>query len=131
MNSIIVSGRLVRDWVTISKKTKDQDFYTNSIAVQRDYKENGEYNCDFFDISAFSNVGQYLSTYSKKGDTVILQGIACINSYVDKDGIGRKAFHIKVVKANVLAEKQDPKDVIGDNDTDFIETNDPEDIIPF
>lgn len=126
MNSIIVSGRLVRDWE--SRKAKDVDLYINSIAVQRDYKENGEYQSDFFDVKAFSNVGSYLSKYSKKGDLVILQGTANINSYVDKDGIGRKAFSIKVLKANCLtsAEKSqnegefvDDPSFNGDDDIPF------------
>ena len=105
MNVVIVSGRLSKDGVF--KEVNGAYIYNNTIAIQREYKENGEYKVDFVDIAAFGGSAKFMNEYLHKGDTVVIQGNLSTNSYVDKGGTERKAYCIKVHKVNLLAKKKE------------------------
>lgn len=104
MNIVIASGRLVKEGVF--KEANGTFVYNNSIAIKREYQENGEYQTDFMDISAFGGCAKYLNEYAKKGDLILIQGTLYTNTYNDKNGVERKSVSIKVSKVNQMTFKK-------------------------
>ena len=89
MNSIILSGNLVRD-------PEDRDFEqggkktTFRLAVARRSKEG---DTDYFDIVSWGKLAETCNTYLKKGRKVIVRGRLQNRSY-EKDGQKRTVTEI-------------------------------------
>lgn len=74
MNKVYQSGRLVKEpeIITATSGIKIAKF---TIAVKRKYKnEQGEYESDFFNCSAFRNSAEYIEKFIKKGYLVNVVG---------------------------------------------------------
>ena len=74
MNKIIITGNMVKDAevITAANGIKIARF---SIAVRRRTKnENGEYESDFFNCSAFRNSAEFIEKYLSKGSRVTVFG---------------------------------------------------------
>ena len=74
MNKVFESGRLVKEpeIITATSGIKIAKF---TIAVKRRYKnEQGEYESDFFNCSAFRNSAEYIEKFIKKGYLVNIVG---------------------------------------------------------
>lgn len=67
---------------------KDEKIITNLfIAVRREYKKEGEPNADFFKITAFGKLAEFVSKYIKeKGQQICIIGHIQNGSYDDLDG---------------------------------------------
>ena len=85
LNKWLSIGRLTKDieGKTYGKDNKQMAFGT--IAVQRDFKTNGEYQADFFNFTLFGGTAKYALQYLKKGDLVSIEGSLQNNNY-EKDG---------------------------------------------
>lgn len=97
MNKVILVGRLVKDpELRYTKNGKATTDFT--IAVNREYKnENGEYETDFINVTAWGKISEATAEYCKKGDMIGLQGCLRHESYETEEG--------KKYKDYVLADK--------------------------
>jgi len=100
MNLVILKARLCKDpEVRYSQGTPPMAIAKYSIAVNRDFKKDGEQQADFFNVVAFGKAGEFAEKYFKKGMQVLITGRLQTGSY-DKDGV-------KHYTTDIIAEKQE------------------------
>jgi len=95
-NRVILAGNLTRD--------PELRFTSNGvpvcgfgIAVNRVRSKNEE--VDFFDVTAWRELGETIANYKKKGDPILVEGKLQYRQYEAKDGSKRSA--VDVVADNV------------------------------
>jgi single-strand DNA-binding protein len=88
MNSIVLSGRLVRDPEARNNACRF------CLAVQRPFANKGEKITDFVNIVAFSHTATYVTNYCKKGTKVIVKGSLQNREYEAQDGSKRQITEI-------------------------------------
>lgn len=97
MNKIILKGRIARDIDIRFSKTTNIKIANFSIAVKRDYKsQNGEYESDFFNCTAFKNTAEFLEKYFEKGQEILLIGHLQNRTWQDDNGNNRYATDVIV-----------------------------------
>lgn len=105
MNKIVLTGRMVH---TPELKTTPSGVSVCSftIAVDRQYKQNGEKVADFLDCVAWRNTGEFVAKYFDKGQMIAVAGALETRTYQDRNGNNRKAYEIKVDEADFCGSKQ-------------------------
>lgn len=93
LNRIILMGRLahtpeVKDLQSGSKVAHMR------LAVNRDIKGSDGVEADFFDVSAFGKVAEFVGKYLAKGRQIVVEGRLQNRNYTDKDGNKRTAAQI-------------------------------------
>lgn len=79
-------GRLVKD-VELKTYGGDKTMATFTMAVQRAYKENGEYKSDFISCTVFNeHLVKLLPKFVSKGSRITVNGSLQINSTKKDDG---------------------------------------------
>lgn len=101
MNKTIISGRLTKDPVVkvVQSNGKDVPIGRFVLAVQRRFKQNGEYLTDFIPCVAFGSNTDFAEKYLAKGRKVIIEGRTQTRNY--EDGEGRKVFTFEVVAEHI------------------------------
>ena len=110
MNKVILSGRITKD-IELMKTQSGISVVSNSIAVRRDFKENGEYQTDFINFVAWRTQADYLASYAKKGDRCEIIGRWQVRTYQAQDGSQRKVDEVVVESINVFStqpKEQEP-----------------------
>lgn len=93
MNSVNVLGRLTA--CALPNGTTEKPVAKFSIAVQRPYKNaQGERDCDFLDCVAFGKLADFALSRLQKGERIGVSGALRVSSYVDSQGIKRRAWEI-------------------------------------
>lgn len=85
MNHAEYIGRLTTDG-GVSYSTSGTAFYRNSIAVDREFKRDGEPDADFFDFVLFGKGAETFEKWTHKGSKVFLSGRNQNTEYTNKDG---------------------------------------------
>lgn len=85
MNKVEYIGRLTSDGKLTFSATGSA-FYSNSIAVDRKIKRDGEPTADFFRFKLFSKGAETFERYTHKGSKVFLAGRNQTDEYTNKDG---------------------------------------------
>lgn len=113
MNKIFITGRLTRDpeLKTTNSGTEVCNF---TVAVDRRKRKDAEKETDYFDVSAWTKLGSFVSAYFHKGDGINIEGRMESRKYVDKDGNNRTAWGVTV--DNI--EFPHGKGKVGQNDGD-------------
>lgn len=84
MNKVIMSGNICND---LELKEKDGlKTLGVRLAVRRSFKTNGQYQSDFISMTAFDKTAELLSTYSHKGDSIMIVGRLQNANYQKQDG---------------------------------------------
>ena len=95
MNKVIMMGRLTRDPMIKEKVAR------YSIAVDRDYKREGEDNTDFFNCVVFSpNNVKFTEKFLHKGTKILIEGRLQSGSYTNKEGQ-------KIYTTDIVVERQE------------------------
>lgn len=97
MNVVCLTGRLTRD---------PEIRYTNSglsiarftIAVDRDFKRDGEQTADFPNIECFGKTAEFIEKYFTRGKRIEISGRIQTGSYTKEDGA-------KVYTTDVVADR--------------------------
>ncbi|MDY0133808.1 MAG: single-stranded DNA-binding protein [Acholeplasmatales bacterium] len=111
MNSVVLSGRLVRD--PKLEKSANGIPYTNfTIAVKRNYGD----EVDFIDCSAFRGVAEIITKYLSKGDMAMFMGEINISNYETQDGERRKSMSVLVNRVEFMSVKNEISISNDDND---------------
>lgn len=84
MNKWCGTGRLTRD--VELKQAGETAVAKFSIAVQRDFKRDGEPDADFLNCTVFGKRAETLSQYFSKGMKIEVVGRIQTGSYTNKDG---------------------------------------------
>lgn len=93
LNNVTLMGRLTADpeLRTTNTETPVTSF---TLAVERDYKSNGEKETDFIDVVAWRHTAEFVCRYFTKGRLVAVAGSIQTRKYADRDGNNRKAVEI-------------------------------------
>lgn len=109
MNKVILTGNLVRN-PELKQTTSGTSVLTNVIAVNRDVKdENGEYQTDFIDFTAWGKQAEYVAQYGHKGDRLELCGRWQQRKWQTKNGENRTENECQVEQISVFSRNQEPK----------------------
>src|SRR6056297_1449137 len=85
MNKTILIGRITKDLEL--KYTQSNIAYCKfTLAVNRSFKEDGEYKADFIRCVAWRNQAENLCKYQGKGSHIAVEGRIQTGSYDDQDG---------------------------------------------
>lgn len=107
LNRIILMGRLTHD-PELRRTQSDTPVCSFSLAVDRDYKRDGEKETDFIDIVAWRSTADFVSKYFTKGRMAVVEGRLQIRDWTDKEGGKRR--NAEVIADNVYFGDPKPKD---------------------
>lgn len=126
MNNICITGRLTAT-PEIKKTTSGVSVCSLNIAVDRDYKVDGERVTDFIPCVFWRGTAEFVEKHFKKGDMIAIVGSLESRKWEDKEGNKRISWEVKVDKVNFCGKKSN--EIKADNSEDFSEFN-PDDL-PF
>ena len=99
LNKMMLGGRLTSD-VELRQTPKGDSVVSGNIAVNRKSKgADGTYTTDFFSFIAWRRLAEFISTYFKKGSSILLIGEMQNRSWTDKQGVKRTASDLVVSEA--------------------------------
>lgn len=129
MNLVILHGRLTKE--AELKTASNTQFCKFSIAVQRDFKREGQPEADFFNCTAFGKMSETISKYVHKGDGIVVRG-RLQNDTWDKNGEKRILTNI-IVDGFDFAEKNNASQTINssNNNAQLNEDDCDDDLLPF
>ena len=96
MNKVILIGRLTKDPETRYSQGQNSTCISRySLAVDRQFKRDGDQTADFLNCVAFGKQGEFAEKYLKKGTKIAVTGRLQTGSYTDRDG--KKVYTTDVV----------------------------------
>lgn len=94
MNKVFLIGNLTRD-PEVTTTASGVNVCRFAIAVNRNYASaDGERQTDFFNITAWRDLGDRVAQYQRKGNKVAVTGSIQIRNYEDNQGAKRTAVDI-------------------------------------
>ena len=93
LNTITIMGRLVRD-PELRRTGSGIAVASFTVAVDRDFAQDGKKETDFIDCVAWRQSGEFVSKYFSKGSMIVVKGRLQIRSWTDKDGNKRKTAEV-------------------------------------
>ena len=136
MNFCIMSGRMVKDVELRVVPGSGTAVARFTLAVNRDYKKEGEPDADFINCVAFGKTAENTANYVNKGCRVIVEGNLKTGSYENKHG--QKVYTTDLMCQKVefvdFKEKQSTNNTQPNqqaNEFDSFKTIDTDDSIPF
>jgi single-strand DNA-binding protein len=106
LNHITIMGRLTRD-PELRRTGSGVAVASFTLAVDRDFSNNGEKETDFIDCVAWRNTGEFVSKYFSKGRMAVVSGRLQIRSWTDKDGNKRRTAEVVADNVYFGDSKQD------------------------
>ncbi|MCR1167288.1 single-stranded DNA-binding protein [Clostridium botulinum] len=108
MNKWVGIGNLTKD-VEIRNSASDTAIANFTIAIRRNFKNNGEYESDFINCIAFNKTAEILGKYTHKGSKIGIAGRIQTRSYDNKEG--NKVYVTEIVVDEVeFLEKREQKE---------------------
>ena len=93
LNVVAIMGRLTAD--PEMKTTPNGVSVTSfTLAVDRDFKKDGEKETDFIECVAWKNTAEFVDKFFSKGKMAVVSGRLQIRSWTDKDGNKRKTAEV-------------------------------------
>ena len=99
MNKVILMGRLTRDPETRYTQGNNTAVCSFSLAVNRRFKQEGQPDADFINVTAWAKTAEFIGKYFTKGQQVGVIGRIQTRNYDDKDG--KKVYVTEVVAEEV------------------------------
>ena len=97
-NRVVLAGNITRD--PELRFTQSGIPVANfGLAVNRVRSKNEE--VDFFDVTAWRELGETIANYKKKGDPILLEGRLQFRQYEAQDGSGAKRSKVDIVADTV------------------------------
>ena len=93
LNKIDIMGHLTRD-PELRRTGSGVAVASFTVAVDRDFGNNGEKETDFIDCVAWRQTGEFVSKYFTKGSIIVVSGRLQIRSWTDKDGNKRRTAEV-------------------------------------
>jgi single-strand DNA-binding protein len=109
-NRVILAGNLTRD--PELRFTGDGiPVCSFGLAVNRVFSKNEE--VDFFNVSAWRDLGERVANYKKKGDPVLVEGRLQYRTWEAQDGSKRSAVDVVADNVQFLGRPGDPAEDAG------------------
>ena len=108
LNSVIIMGRLVKD-PEMRTTTSGVEVSSFTVAVDRNYKQNGETVTDFINCQAWRQTAVLVNKYFSKGRMIAVQGKLQSRNYEDKNGNKRTAWEVIADSVNFCGDKAQQK----------------------
>ena len=99
MNIVLMIGRIVADPETRTTES-GMMIAKYRLAVDRQFKRDGEPTADFFNCTAFGKAGEFADRYLNKGMKIAIEGRLQTGSYTNKDGN-------KVYTTDIIVERHE------------------------
>lgn len=93
LNCITIMGRLTRD-PELRRTGSGIAVASFTVAVDRDFAQDGKKETDFIDCVAWRQTGEFVSKYFKKGSMIVVKGRLQIRNWNDKDGNKRRTAEV-------------------------------------
>lgn len=103
LNSCVLMGRLTADPELRTTQT-GKSVASFSLAVDRDFQQNGEKQADFISVVAWGKTAEFIDKYFCKGRMIAVVGRIQTRTYTDKDGNKRKAVEVAAEKVSFTGE---------------------------
>ena len=103
-NRVILAGNLTRD-PELRFTNDGVPVCSFGLAVNRVRSRNEE--VDFFDISAWRELGETIANYKKKGDPILVEGRLQYRTWEAQDGSKRQAVEIIANSVQFLGSRSD------------------------
>jgi single-strand DNA-binding protein len=97
-NRVVLTGNLTRD-PELRFTREGVPVAGFGLAVNRVRSKSEE--VDFFDVSAWRELGETVANYKKKGDPILLEGRLQYRTWEAQDGSGAKRSKVDVVADNI------------------------------
>lgn len=124
MNKTMLKGRICSDIDIQFTQTNNKKIAKFRIAVRRDYKnQNGEYDTDFFSVSAFGNSAEFLEKYFLKGQEILITGHLQNNQWETENGEKRTATNIIVENVEFCGSKSQQNNDSNGNIEEFMQNS--------
>lgn len=108
LNNIVIMGRLVKD-PEMRTTTSGVEVSTFTVAVDRNYKQNGETLTDFINCQAWRQTAVRVNRYFAKGRMIAVQGRLQSRTFEDKNGNKRTAWEVIADNVHFCGDKQQQK----------------------
>lgn len=89
-----MQGRLASAPTITTTGDRKRAFYP--LAVERDYKKDGEQSTDFFNCVAFGATAEFVEKYLKKGQMIIVEGRFKTSDQIDDSGNKIRYINLEV-----------------------------------
>lgn len=93
LNHATIMGRLTRD-PELRRTGSGVAVTSFTVAVDRDYANNGERETDFLECVAWRGAGEFVVRNFKKGQMIVVSGRNQERKWTDKDGNKRRTVEI-------------------------------------
>ena len=105
LNHIVIHGRLTKD--PELRRTQAGIAVTSfTVACDREYsKEDGKRETDFIDVSAWRQTAEFISSYFRKGQEILVSGRLQSRKWDDQQGNKRTAWEILVERVDFCGPK--------------------------
>jgi len=124
LNKGIIIGRLVRD-VELRRTQTDKSVCSITVAVDRDFKSEGQPTADFIDVICFGKTAEFVSKWFSKGSMIVIDGRIQTRNWEDKNGNKRISVEVVAERVNFGGSKKETTE-----EEDFTELEDDE-VVPF
>jgi single-strand DNA-binding protein len=98
LNHITLQGRLTKD-VELRRTNSGTAVASFTLAVERDFGQNGQKETDFIECVAWGKTGEFAEKYFSKGKMAIVSGRLQLRKWEDKNG--NKRTTAEVVAENI------------------------------
>ena len=125
LNKIVIQGRLCST-PELRRTQSGVAVTTFTLAVDRDFKNNGEKETDFIDVVAWRNTAEFVCNYFTKGRMALAEGRIQIREWKDKDGNNRRIAEVVADHVYFADSKKDSPEYkpAGEQYGSFRETED-------
>ena len=114
MNKVFLSGNLTRD-PEVKYTQTGKAMARMGIAINRRFKnqETGQYDVDFFNLTAWEKTAEFCGRYLTKGTRVLVEGSMRTYNYTGQDGVKRSGVDIWVDNIEFAGGKRDDSNYSG------------------
>lgn len=106
MNVVILVGRLTRD-PELRTTSTGKAVCTFSVAVNRQFKQEGQPDADFFNVVAWGRQAEVIHQYLRKGREIALRGRLQTRSYQAQDGSRRYVTEVVLESFDFIGGRND------------------------
>lgn len=93
LNIVALQGRMTKD-PELRRTASGVNVTTFTLAVERDFKENGERRTDFIDVVAWRQTAEFVCAYLGKGRMAAVSGRLQLRDWTDRDGNSRRSAEV-------------------------------------